>query len=105
MNGIVVGLQARMTIIVYSPNGAELEIECVVDTGFEGFLTLPPTVVAELELPYVAPIDANLADNSRHQYSSGCDPLEWSGAGGSSFSDGSPSFARHSTFSRPSSWD
>lgn len=65
MNGIVVGLQARMTILVYSPNGAELEIECVVDTGFEGFLTLPPAVVAELELPYIAPIDANLADNSR----------------------------------------
>jgi clan AA aspartic protease len=65
INGTVVGLQARMAIIFYSPECAEIEIECVVDTGFEGFLTLPPTVVAQLKLPYVAPIDANLADNSR----------------------------------------
>lgn len=65
INGIVVGFQARMGIIIYPPNRAEIEIECVVDTGFEGFLTLPPSVVTELKLPYVAPIDANLADNSR----------------------------------------
>jgi len=64
INGIVVGLQARMGIILYPPGCAEIEIECVIDTGFEGFLTLPPTVVAELQLPYVAPINANLADNS-----------------------------------------
>ncbi len=65
INGTVVGLQARMAIIFYPPDRAEIEIECVVDTGFEGFLTLPPTVVAKLKLPYIAPIDANLADNSR----------------------------------------
>ena len=65
INGIVVGIQARMGIILYPPGRAEIEIECVIDTGFEGFLTLPPTVVAELQLPYVAPINANLADNSR----------------------------------------
>ena len=65
INGTVVGLQARVGIVLYPPDQAPLEIECVVDTGFEGFLTLPPTVVADLGLPYVAPIDANLADNSR----------------------------------------
>ena len=65
INGIVVGLQARMGIILYPPQRSEVEIECVVDTGFEGFLTLPPAVVTDLGLPYVAPIDANLADNSR----------------------------------------
>ena len=65
INGTVVGLQARMSIFLYPPRRAEVDIECVVDTGFEGFLTLPPAVIAELALPYVAPIDANLADNSR----------------------------------------
>jgi predicted aspartyl protease len=40
MNGTVVGLQARMGIWIYSSDGAEVEIQCVVDTGFEGFLTL-----------------------------------------------------------------
>jgi clan AA aspartic protease len=65
IEGTVVGLQACMSIIFYPPDHAEIDIECIVDTGFEGFLTLPPTIVAELKLPYVAPIDANLADNSR----------------------------------------
>jgi clan AA aspartic protease len=65
INGSVVGLQALIGIILYPPGRAAVEIECVVDTGFEGFLTLPPDVVLDLGLPYVAPLDANLADNSR----------------------------------------
>jgi clan AA aspartic protease len=65
INGTVVGLQARMNVIFYSPSGAAVEIECVVDTGFEGFLTLPVNAVENLELPYLAPMGANLADNSQ----------------------------------------
>jgi clan AA aspartic protease len=65
INGTVVGLQARMSITLYPPRRAAIEIECVVDTGFEGFLTLPSDVISDLGLPYIAPIDANLADNSR----------------------------------------
>jgi clan AA aspartic protease len=65
MHGTVIGLQARMSVIIYAPKRGEVEIECVIDTGFEGFLTLPATVIEQLQLPYVAPIDANLADNSR----------------------------------------
>ena len=63
-HGIVVGLQARMSVILRSIEGSEIEVECVVDTGFEGFLTLPPTMVADLGLSYLASIRANLADNS-----------------------------------------
>jgi predicted aspartyl protease len=48
MNGTVAGLQARIGIILYPPRRGEIEIECVMNTGFEGFLTLPPAVVAEL---------------------------------------------------------
>lgn len=65
ISGTVVGLQACIRITLYSPGRAAVVIECVVDTGFEGFLTLPVAVVEDLELPYLAPIDANLADNSR----------------------------------------
>ncbi len=63
-HGIVVGLQAHMSVILRSIEGSEIEVECVVDTGFEGFLTLPPTVVADLGLSFLASIRANLADNS-----------------------------------------
>jgi clan AA aspartic protease len=65
ISGTVVGLQARMEITLCSPMQPAVKIECVVDTGFEGFLTLPTAVVEDLDLPYLAPIDANLADNSR----------------------------------------
>lgn len=65
ISGTVVGLQARMNIIFYPPRGIPVEAECVIDTGFEGFLTLPVNMVEDLELPYLAPIGANLADNSR----------------------------------------
>ena len=65
ISGTVVGLQARMGIILYAPERAGVEIECVVDIGFEGFLTLPPAIILDLGLPHVAPIEANLADNSR----------------------------------------
>lgn len=64
INGTVVGLQARIGIIICLPESSNIEIQCVVDTGFEGFLTLPPPAIAQLGLTYVARINANLADNS-----------------------------------------
>jgi predicted aspartyl protease len=65
ITGTVVEPQARVSIILYALDHTGVEIECVVDTGFEGFLTLPTATVLDLGLPYIAPIDANLADNSR----------------------------------------
>lgn len=65
IHGTVVGLQARMSVILIPSGHSEIEIECVVDTRFEGFLTLPSAVVTNLGLSYLAPIRANLADNSR----------------------------------------
>ncbi len=64
INGIVVGLQAQIGIIVCLPDNPNLEIKCVVDTGFEGFVTLPPAAVEKLGLTYITRINANLADNS-----------------------------------------
>ncbi|WP_265273908.1 hypothetical protein [Nostoc sp. KVJ3] len=51
IHGTVVGLQARIGVIICRLGRAEVEIECVVDTGFEGFLTLPPIVVTDMDLP------------------------------------------------------
>src|SRR5439155_8736041 len=47
--------------IAAQPN---IEIECVVDTGFEGALTLPPAAVNALGLPYLTDLNANLADGT-----------------------------------------
>lgn len=64
IHGTVVRLQAQISVILRLLERADVEIECIVDTGFEGFLTLPPSVVADLDLPYLININANLADNS-----------------------------------------
>lgn len=64
IHGTVIDLQARINVTLRPPEQSYVEIECVVDTGFEGALTLPPDVVATLKLPYVTSISANLADDS-----------------------------------------
>lgn len=64
IQGNVVGLQARINVIIRLQECSDIEIGCVVDTGFEGFLTLPSAVITGIGLSYIARIDANLADNS-----------------------------------------
>jgi predicted aspartyl protease len=39
------------------PKRSSIEIACVIDTGFEGFLTLPLAVITELNLSYAGRID------------------------------------------------
>ena len=41
-----------VTLSLQGPSGNARDIEAVVDTGFNGFLTLPPPLVAELELTF-----------------------------------------------------
>jgi clan AA aspartic protease len=64
IHGTVVELQARVNVVLCPLGRSNVGIECVVDTGFEGAMTLPPDVVAALNLPYVTRISANLADDS-----------------------------------------
>ncbi len=44
--------------------GQTLDVEAVVDTGYNGLLTLPPPVVTELGLPHRGYGEASLADGS-----------------------------------------
>ena len=43
-------------------SGLTREIEAVIDTGFNGFLTLPPALASELRLPFATRGQAFLAD-------------------------------------------
>ena len=49
---------------VQGPTGQASEIEAVIDTGFTGFLTVTPALVAELGLRYLSRGWASLADGS-----------------------------------------
>ncbi len=63
INGIVIGRQAQIKIILRISGYPDLGIGCVINTGFEGALTLPIVAVNRLQLPYVACLNTNLANN------------------------------------------
>ena len=64
ITGRVINRHALLPVIFRQPDAADLSIEFVVDTGFTGFLTLPPPVVEALQLSYLEDISANLANDS-----------------------------------------
>jgi clan AA aspartic protease len=81
IQGNVVGLQAQIGVLFYLADRSQiLEIKCVVDTGFEGFLTLPPAAVMQLQLSYLTNLNANLADNSSIQTEVYLSTILWNGA-------------------------
>lgn len=48
--------EARIRFQVYGTEGREEEVEAVLDTGFTGFLTLPPAMISALGLsPFKKP--------------------------------------------------
>jgi len=53
-----------ITLAVQGQPGQSRDIEAVVDTGFNGFLTLPTGLASELGLPFVSIGRATLADGS-----------------------------------------
>ncbi len=57
-----------VTLSLQGPSGNARDIEAVVDTGFNGFLTLPPPLVAELELTFQSEGTAILANGSEEAF-------------------------------------
>jgi clan AA aspartic protease len=55
------------------------EIQVVVDTGYDGFLTLPPSVTDGLNLPSRGQGEALLADGSVHEVLLVSATVEWDG--------------------------
>ena len=57
-------LEATIALNVSAPGGRPTMIEAVIDTGFDGFLTLPSAQVGELALPYRTRARATLANGT-----------------------------------------
>ena len=62
--GIVQGREALIRLTVRGLRGRQQEIEAVVDSGYTGWLTLPPTVIAALNLRWQTFGRGILADGS-----------------------------------------
>lgn len=60
--------EAMVTLLLRGPDGDVRDIEAVIDTGYSGFLTLPPRLVAELGLPFVTSAQATLANGSEETF-------------------------------------
>ncbi len=65
IDGFVIGVhEAVVPLSLRGPEGQMREVNAVIDTGYSGYLTLPPALVAELELSYVFSSKATLADDT-----------------------------------------
>src|SRR5206468_9564202 len=56
--------EAVIRLVVRGPAGQEQEVDAVVDTGFDGWFSLPPALIAQLELEWRRRRRALLADGS-----------------------------------------
>ena len=66
--GVNAHREAVVRLPILSSSGQSRDIEAVIDTGFNGFLTLPPPLVAELGLPIASIGLATLADGSEASF-------------------------------------
>ena len=63
IEGIVnANLEAVVTIFLRGPEGQAQQVDALIDTGFNGYLALPPMLATDLELPIVGDGEAVLAD-------------------------------------------
>lgn len=62
--GTILHRRILVDLTLRGPTGREGVLEFVLDTGFTGVLTMMPSVCEALELHYVRPQPASLADGS-----------------------------------------
>jgi clan AA aspartic protease len=64
IEGIVRSKEAIIGLEVSSPSQPPVQLEAILDTGFNGYLTLPNHIVAALQLPFAGHRRGTLADGS-----------------------------------------
>jgi clan AA aspartic protease len=68
-----------ITLTIRGRGGHDVEIECVVDTGHTGWLTLAPGLIAQLDLPWHSFGQGTLADGSVVLYDVYLAKMRWQG--------------------------
>ena len=77
--GVNAHREAVVRLPLLSSSGQTRDIEAVIDTGFNGFLTLPPTLVAELGLTRLGQKSMVLANGSRDVFDTYGVTVLWDG--------------------------
>jgi len=57
-------LEATVPLVVVGARSQQRQVEAVIDTGFTGYLTLPPSIIATLQLAWLGREQGILADGS-----------------------------------------
>src|SRR5206468_11066605 len=68
-----------LRLIVRDVGGQPRDVETVIDTGFNGFLTLPPALIAALGLPWLCRQQGQLADGSLLAFDVYVATVDWHG--------------------------
>lgn len=80
-SGVVnANLEPIIEVRVRGPNGEEQVVRAIVDTGFDGALTLPPPLISALGLPWRRRGRALLADGHESIFDVYEASLGWDGA-------------------------
>ena len=70
--------EALIPLLIVGAN-KRIEIQVVIDTGFSGILTLPPILIAELNLVWKQQSRAMMADGSISQFDQFAATILWDG--------------------------
>lgn len=73
-------LEAVVRLSLRGPTGQVRDVDAVIDTGFSGYLTLPPTIAEELRLPFLSLGHAILANGEEETFNVYSVAVVWDGA-------------------------
>ena len=80
MTGVVnADLEPLLRLTIRDAGGQPHDVEVVIDTGFNGFLTLPPALIAALGLPWLCRQQGQLADGSVLPFDVYVATVDWDG--------------------------
>lgn len=71
--------EAVIRLKVHGPTGQDQEIEAIIDTGFDGWLSLPSSIIAQLGLTWRQRGRALLADGSESVFEIYEATVDWDG--------------------------
>lgn len=71
--------EATLPLLVASANGKRQLVEAVIDTGFNGFLCLPPVIITALDLSWNASDIVTLGDGSETLFDLYAASVIWDG--------------------------
>jgi clan AA aspartic protease len=71
--------EATLSLVVANEGGQRQQIDAVIDTGFNGFLTLPSAVIGTLDLPWSGSDIVALGDGSETLFDLYAATILWDG--------------------------